>query len=228
MASKSKSRRARQTTSRRLMAEVLANSGIDLSTDCSAQVDCIKGSGKSFVGRYYANPHSKKILTLNEAKAISQAGLSVVAVWEDGMPTSGSYFSYSEGVDNGTSAYNMASKIGQPANTPIYFAVDYDAIDDDITGSINDYFRGLRDGFNTISGGTPIHPIGVYGSGAVCSWLLARNAAAYCWLAQSTGWRGYNDFTAWNIKQHAETSLCSLDVDLDDAVADYGGFKVAQ
>jgi Domain of unknown function (DUF1906) len=226
MGSKSKPRRARRSASHRFTAESLSISGIDLSSDCSDKVDCIKGSGKSFVARYYASPTSKKILTKSEAKKISNAGMSVVAVWEDGTPTSGAYFSYSEGVDDGTSAYNMAAKIGQPANTPIHFAVDYDAIDEDITGSINDYFRGLRDGFKTISGGAPVHSIGVYGSGAVCSWLLARSAATYSWLAQSTGWRGYKDLAAWNIKQYAETSLCNLDVDTDEAVGDYGGFKI--
>ena len=201
-------------------------SGIDLSTNCSAQVGCIKQSGKSFVARYYASPTSRKILTVGEAKAISAAGMSIVAVWEDGNPTSSQYFSRSEGVDDGTSAYNIASKIGQPADTPIYFAVDYDATDADISGCINDYFLGIKEGFDTISAGASIHPIGVYGSGAVCDWMLKRKVVSYTWLAQSTGWRGHDDFTSWNIKQYEETTVCTLDVDTDDAISDYGGFTI--
>ncbi|HTB89331.1 MAG TPA: DUF1906 domain-containing protein [Steroidobacteraceae bacterium] len=216
----------KRTAVRRLGAMGAGIKGVDLSSDCTAQIDCLAQNGYSFVARYYASPNSRKILSVEEARAISAAGLNIVAVWEDGRPTSITYFSYSEGVDDGTSAYNMAGKIGQPASTPIYFAVDYDASDEDVSGSINDYFRGVRDGFNTISGGAPVHPIGAYGSGAVCSWLLARNMAAYAWLAQSRGWRGFNGFANWNIRQNAETSVCGLDVDTDDAVADYGGFQV--
>jgi Domain of unknown function (DUF1906) len=221
-----KSRKKRVAVRRFRPKDQPAISGVDLSTNCSGQVACLKQAGNSFVARYYASPNSRKILTIDEARAISAADLDIVAVWEDGSPTSSSYFSYSEGVDDGTSAYNMAGKIGQGAGTPIYFAVDYDATDDDISGSINDYFRGVKGGFNTIGGGSPIHSIGVYGSGAVCSWMLARSVASYTWLAQSTGWRGYNDFKSWNIKQHQETSVCSLDVDTDEATSDYGGFRV--
>lgn len=49
---------------------------------------------------------------------------------------------------------------------------------------------------------------------------------SYSWLAQSTGWRGHDDFTGWNIKQHEETTLCSLDVDTDEVTENYGGFTV--
>jgi len=226
MPSRSMSRRRPRGAVSRSLGPPALLSGIDSSTDCSHQVDCIKKLGKSFVARYYASPNSKKVLTSGEANAISTAGLNIVVVWENGFPTSKSYFSYFQGVDDGTSAYNMAAKIGQPANTPIYFAVDYDAADVDISGAINDYFRGIRDGFSTISGGAPIHGIGVYGSGAVCSWLLARSMATYAWLAQSQGWRGYSTFTSWNIKQHAETTVCTLNVDTDDAKSDYGGFTI--
>jgi len=111
--------------------------------------------------------------------------MNIVAVWEDGSPTSNQYFSRNEGVDDGTSAYNMASKNGQPADTPIYFAVDYDATDADISGCINDYFLGIKEGFDTIGAGAPVHSIGVYGSGAVCAWLLSRNVVSVVQLARA-------------------------------------------
>ena len=226
MAAKAGKKRRTRTAVDHPAAAGALSAGIDLSTNCSNQVACIKQAGKSFIGRYYASPTSEKILTRSEAIAISRAGMNIIAVWEDGDPTSASYFSYAEGVDDGARAYNMASNIGQPAGTPIYFAVDYDASDADLAGGINDYFRGVRDGFATISGGQPVHTVAAYGSGAACSWLLARKLITHTWLAQSTDWRGYATFKTWNIKQYAETTLCGLDVDPDEAQPGYGGFRV--
>ena len=199
--------------------------GIDASTNCGAAAACLKAAGHDFVARYYAN-RGKKVLTAEEAGQLNAAGLKLVVVWEDGSPTSADYFSYSKGVDDSTSAFHDAMQLGQPIQSPIYFAVDFDAKQVQITGSIADYFRGIADGFNTAAAGGPAHPIGVYGSGATCSWLLARQAVNYAWLAQSTKWTGFDDFVAWNIKQGAETVVCGIDVDPNIAVDDYGGFML--
>lgn len=199
--------------------------GVDASVPCTAALACFKQNGIEFVGRYYAN-HGSKVLTLAEAQAISGAGLRIVAVWEDGSPTQASYFSYAKGVDDGTSAYHDAQSLGQPVASPIYFAVDYDASSADISGPVNDYFRGIQAGFQAAAAGGPVHPVGVYGSGAVCQFMLGRRLAQYAWLTQSTGWTGTSTFAAWNIKQSAETKLCGIDVDGDQGAADYGGFTV--
>lgn len=199
--------------------------GVDASVPCTPVLACLEQNGVEFVGRYYAN-HGGKVLTLAEAQAISQAGLKIVAVWEDGFPTKASYFSYAKGVDDGTSAYHDAQALGQPVAAPIYFAVDYDATPDDVAGPVLDYFRGIQAGFQAAAAGGPVHPVGVYGSGAVCQYMLGRQLARYAWLTQSTGWRGTAAFGAWNIKQSAETKLCGIDVDGDEGAGDYGGFVI--
>lgn len=163
-------------------------SGLDASTNCGPNARCILDAGYDFVCRYYANKGSKR-LTSQEAHQLCAVGLKLVVVWESN-PTSTEYFSYAKGVDDGTSAYHDAMQIGQPADSVIYFAVDYDAPQNAISGAIADYFRGVTDGFNTISGNRPAQRVGVYGSGAVCAWLLARKMVSYTWLAQSTGWSG--------------------------------------
>src|SRR5258708_2487214 len=119
--------------------------GIDASRDCSSIAQTLASEGRQFVCRYYANS-GKKRLTIGELQALCSSGLKVVVVWEDGNPTSPGYFSYTKGVDDGTSAYNDALQIGQPAGSPIYFAVDYDASDKDLAGVINDYFKGIVQG----------------------------------------------------------------------------------
>jgi hypothetical protein len=54
------------------------------------------------------------------------------------------------------------------------------------------------------------YKIGAYGSGAVCELLLGRKLIDYCWLAQSTGWPGYDRFLRsrrWVMVQQ-KTTVC--------------------
>jgi hypothetical protein len=183
--------------------------GFDAGTNLTTFAAPLATAGYSFVCRYYNVNNPAKNLTLSEAQTLSAAGLTIVSVWENGFPTSVDYFSHDKGVQDGQAAYQYAfSTIGQPQLTPIYFAVDYDASQDDIDGVISDYFKGVQEGFNTAGGGIPVFLIGVYGSGLVCSSLLAANLASYSWLAQSTGWRGSGTYTGYNIGQSGQITEC--------------------
>lgn len=54
------------------------------------------------------------------------------------------------------------------------------------------------------------YKIGAYGSGAVCELLLGKKLIDYCWLAQSTGWPGYDHFYGskrWTMVQQ-KTTVC--------------------
>ena len=66
----------------------------------------------------------------------------------------------------------------------------------------------------------------MYGSGAVCSAITGAGLAQLAWLAQSTGWSGYSQFTAWVIKQGPEQSICGLNSDSDIAQGAFGAFVV--
>jgi len=201
--------------------------GVDASQDCSTIAQLLSADGRSFVCRYYANS-GKKRLTTAELQKLNQSGLKVVVVWEDGFPTKPGYFSFTKGVDDGTSAYQDALQVGQPINTPIYFAVDYDASDSELAGVLNDYFVGLSTGIQTASQGKNDHPIGVYGSGATCAFMLRRGLATYSWLAMSTGWNG-SDFSDWNIRQSKGSTYAGIQVDYDEASNDhFGGFSVVR
>lgn len=200
--------------------------GVDARSDCSGIAQALVDAGVEFVARYYANSGAK-VLSQGEARMLSLAGLQLVAVWEDGYPTKALYFSYAKGVDDASSAFHDALIVGQPIDSPIYFAVDYDATNSDISGPINDYFRGIAAGFAASSGGGSVHPVGVYGSGATCSFLLARNLAAVSWLSMSPGFLGSKYFGAWNIKQTRDPQqFGGIAADLDESVGNYGGFQV--
>jgi hypothetical protein len=199
--------------------------GIDCALDCTKKAAWIKANGSEFVGRYYRNAASKWApLTVEEARTLSTAGLVVVALWESKSDVL-EHFSYTTGVDEGTSAYKQAMNVGQPARSPIYFAVDFDCPISGIAGAINDYFRGVAHGFDAISSNNSAYDIGVYGSGNVCGWLLAHQRTKYSWLAQSKGWGGYKTFANWNIKQ-GPTKSKPFDHDTDEAKESYGAFVV--
>jgi hypothetical protein len=201
--------------------------GIDASVNTASQVACIAAAGKKFIARYYARGNKPKILRRAEALAISQGAMKIVAVWEDGYPTGPAYFTRPQGVSDALEAHARADEIRQPHNTAIYFAIDYDASAADVAGPIREYFRGVAEGLASAGSGAAWYYVGVYGSGAVCESILAAGLARYSWLAQSTGWRGYYTFMVWNIKQYAQTTLCTINVDPDDAKAGYGEFQVA-
>jgi hypothetical protein len=206
--------------------------GFDANVDLTRFASCLRSAGYDFVCRYYNinNPH--KNLTLGEVHSLSAAGLSIVAVWENGFPDHAPYFSHAKGVFDGTSAYHFAHEnIGQSVDTPIYFAVDFDASQKDVNGVITTYFQGIIDAFNTISGQQPVYQIGVYGSGLTCSSLLTAGLVQFTWLAQSMGFRGSKTFKNFNIKQLLEKRECKtiqggVAGDPDTSPGNEGSFKL--
>lgn len=206
--------------------------GFDADRDLTPFGYCLLAEGYSFVCRYYNVNDPLKNLTYPEASFLSGIGLGLVAVWENGFPTESSYFSEPKGYYDGLEAYQYASlTINQPSNTPIYFAVDYDASVEDVNGPISSYFTGLAKAFNELSRNNPKYHIGVYGSGLVCGRIKEAKLASYTWLAQSTGWRESGLYNDYNIKQLAETTECvdlgGITGDPDESPNDAeGSFKV--
>jgi Domain of unknown function (DUF1906) len=212
------------------------SNGISTSQDVTDAAACLAQAGVSFVFRYYSTTTSmpEKVITASEANAILAANLMIGVVYEDG-PTSANYFSNARGVQDATAAFNMAISLGQPTGSAIYFAVDYDASDGDISGPILDYFNGVSQGLQNASssaGGVVAFTIGVYGSGAVCNSIKQQsNIAKYAWLAESQGWNGTATYAGWDVNQAIATSdLCGFTADPqtydeNQAIGDFGGFS---
>jgi hypothetical protein len=205
--------------------------GLDTTVNCHSLAASIKEAGYDFVCRYYNRNNPGKNLTREEAAALSRAGLHVVAVWENGYPTSPDYFSYEAGKKDGHDAHRYAHSIGQPANTPIYFTVDYDASEADLSGVVSKYMSGVLDAFREeeIAAGTH-YDVGIYGSGQTCGHMLDAFRGAggirYAWLAESRGWRGYQTFSDWNIKQLTGATVAGIPVDTNVTNGNGGGFQV--
>lgn len=200
--------------------------GFDLNRDCGKLIPKILAAGIKFVARYYSHSATKNIGP-SEAQALSSAGVDIVSVWESGGDHP-AFFSRAQGIDDATSAAKQAQSVGQPAGTPIYFAVDYDASQAELNSAIVPYFQGVADGLRIMASAGPTYGAGVYGSGLVCGTLFGQGLVTHTWLSMSTGFRDSKIYTAWNIKQHltADPFGLGVQVDPDEAKGDYGGFRV--
>ena len=190
-----------------------------LATEAAKQAKTIKEKGYSFVGMYYFKlSRFKQQLTKAVARALSAEGLYVVSVYENGYPTHAAYFTAEAGAADGAMAVQRAVEAGQPKGTPIYAAVDYDAMQRDLPGIIA-YFKSYHAALKA-SG----YVAGVYGNGLVCSAMVAAELAGKTWLSGATAWRGYSFWLkSADIVQGQTTQVWGMDCDLDTTGPSGGG-----
>ncbi|APH21240.1 TPA: glycoside hydrolase domain-containing protein [Clostridium botulinum] len=144
--------------------------------DCSTtltpeKIQTLKNSGYEAVGRYLTG---KFKLTPNEIKLITSQGVKIVAILEE-LGYELSHFNYTNGYQDGIDAFNASKFLGFPKDTIIYFAVDCDVMDYQVTDQILPYFQGVNAAFNYIGSD---YKIGIYAPRNVCS--RAANAGYTC------------------------------------------------
>ncbi|ONK10562.1 putative peptidoglycan binding domain protein [Streptomyces sp. MP131-18] len=120
------------------------------------------------------------------------------------------YFTYAQGFTDATEAHTAAARYGFDASTVIYFAVDYDATDEEIDSHIIPYFDGVVAGLRS-RGRRYRH--GVYGSRNVCIRVTEATDARWSFVSgMSTGFSGNMGFPLprnWAFNQIAEISIGS-------------------
>ena len=194
--------------------------GIDTYQSCKGKATEIAKT-KQFVMRYYfSQSQYKEEFTLEEAQELSQAGLYIGVMWENGRPTSDPYFTLTRAAADAAGALVCAKKIGQPKNTVIIFTVD---CDDEHVDHVVAYFKKLAEVF-TGSGYT----LGCYASGLICKALKDAGLVTHTWLTQSHGFPGYHEWLPQaDIVQGPVTKFLGMDVDLDTAYGHSGCWKLA-
>lgn len=195
---------------------------IDTNENTTAKLSALKAAGMKCVIRYIGSTSSKEIL-VPEAKAISEAGLSLALVYEAYGDTKGE-LTGALGTAHATFCLQRAPLLGAPDYAAIYFAVDNDDSAAAVATRVTTYFTAIK----AAIGGK--YRIGVYGSGRTCAAMLDVGLAELAWLAQSKGWAGYSDFLAsnrWSLAQRMPQTILGLDTDPDDfnpARPDFGSF----
>ena len=210
---------------------------IDTPFNTRSQISCLSSQGVRTVIRYYNFSNSatfpEKRLELAEAQTLAAHGMQIAVVFQQ-RQNQVADFSASKGVAAGRRAYRHAQdNIDQPANSGIYFSVDFDASSSEIAQNIAPYFEGVKRAFDEESSGNPEYRIGAYGSGLVCTTLTQQGLITLTWLAMSRGFRGTREALsagAFHLAQRfPDTTLCGLGVDFNDPNPDrpeFGAFTI--
>ena len=214
----------------------VARVGMDTDERTTAASPCLKIREQfDFVGRYYSSytKIATKIITLEEAQALSNNALGIGMFYED-RPLGYYYYSEKRGGHDGRHAYDYASgTIGQPSST-IYFTVDYDASQHQIDHRLTQYFHGVHEALQDREikhPGGPVYEIGVYAGSRACKSLKGltwngKTIVTSAWLASGMhdGIKWYD----WNVLQKLGKIYESMQCDPDEAPGlTAGGFDLA-
>ncbi|TAI26576.1 DUF1906 domain-containing protein [Bacillus velezensis] len=158
----------------------------------------LRENGYKIVGRYLtgnvrtSSGLTSKALTSKELSTIFNVGLSVFPIYQDGGYES-SYFVKDQGTRDAYSAASAARRLGFPSGTTIYFAVDFDAYDYEVTDKIIPYFQEIKSAFMKMQAFStaPKYEIGVYGPRNICIRTSEAGLTKYSFTANmSTGFSG--------------------------------------
>ena len=207
---------------------IVAANGLDTNAVCAPFARQIAGDRFDFVVRYY-RPDSVSGLSKDEARALVGAGLSLAVVFEGATRAKPAHYGAAQGAKDAMAALRQAERIGQPAGSAIYFAVDTDMLLDGVTNRAVPYFTAIR---AVTDAAVVEYRVGVYGSGLVCETLKRRDLVDFTWLSGRTGWIGHADYAgkADLLQVLPEMRICNgqLVVDRDYArAADFGQFSLS-
>lgn len=189
----------------------------------ASKATTLANNGYNVVGRYLTGTIGgsiSKALTRSEINIIFNAGLRFFPIYQTNA-TYSTYFTYSKGSSDARAAITAAENLGIPTNTIIYFAVDFDAVDDQVTSSILPYFSAVKACFdNYVLKG---YRVGIYGARNICTRVCGAGYAASSFVGDmSTGYSGnlgYKLPDNWAFDQFYTTSLGSgsgyIEIDKD-------------
>jgi hypothetical protein len=169
-------------------------------------VGFLRSQGVRFAASYLSYDASKNWQAA-QVRAYHAAGIATVAVWETAAERAlGGYWA---GVSDARAAATQARALGEPANRPIYFAVDFDSSPN--PSAILPYFQGA----DSVLG--PSRVGAGYGGIATIRALFAHRLVRYGW--QTSAWSG----GIWDPRAQIEQYAYSQSFDRDRATAsDYG------
>lgn len=179
-------------------------------------IAALKKEGVTFVCRYLSevNEQTKiKLLTPEEAKTNSQAGISIVSnyEWYASRATEG----HASGVYDAQIAAKQHTDCGGPADRPIYFSVDEDVDGSQCAG----YFQGVASVID-------LPRTGAYGSYRVLKYLFDHKLITWGW--QTYAW----SYGVWEPRAHIQqyqngVMLAGASVDYNRSMRDdFGQWRI--
>ncbi|MFI9200576.1 glycoside hydrolase domain-containing protein [Streptomyces sp. NPDC053048] len=199
-----------------------------------ARADALREAGYVVAGRYLTNaPGSSwdKKIQPGELEVIRSKGLRVFPIYQT-YGGSVSYFNENQGLADAQAAFDAARGYGFKRDTWIYFAVDFDVLDHQVTDAILPHFRGVKRRMDELGGGADgtdgtdgaYYRIGVYGPRNACSRVSAAGLATSAFVADmSTGFSGNLGYPLpenWAFDQIATVTVGSGDgkIEIDNNI----------
>ncbi|WP_053731748.1 glycoside hydrolase domain-containing protein [Nocardia sp. NRRL S-836] len=180
-------------------ASLLVSTGDDsrrgTALDCVTQIttaraQALRQQGYLYVGRYLSNvPNTtlNKKIQDGELSVITGNGLRVFPIYQT-YGGEAAYFNRAQGRGDAFAAIDRAKFYGFKRGTRIYFAVDYDAYDYQVTDNIIPHFEGIKSVMDQFGVG---FQIGIYGPRNVCSRVRAAGLTSASFVCDmSTGFSG--------------------------------------
>lgn len=196
-----------------------------LAADCAtiltaAKAKSLYDNGYRYIGRYLTGTYNggiSKAITREEAQIIFDAGLNFFPIYQTSARTN-SYFTEAKGIEDAKAAIAAATALGVPANTIIYFAVDFDCMDYQITSNIIPYFKKVHEVMSQ-----SVYRTGIYGTRNACTRVANMGYTCSSFVGDmSTGFSGNLGFSMpdnWAFDQFYTTSIGSgegyLEIDKD-------------
>lgn len=191
----------------------------DMATQLNKQqVQLLKDKGYSIIGRYLTGSvgtgakKKDKNLTTSEIQNITDAGLNIFPIYQDGGWEE-SYFNKENGAKDGQLAHQAAFNLGFPYGTTIYFAVDVDIQDGDIAGTVLPYIKKVQ----SVLASKGMYQTGIYGTRNVCQRAVDTGAVKSCFISDmSTGFSGNLGFSMpkeWAFDQFYEHEDLGFPID---------------
>jgi hypothetical protein len=190
-------------------------------------LDQIKAIGIKTIIRYYDHEDETlpgKTLRRGERDAIIMNDLKMGVVFQHRNNKFAS-FTALRGRQDAERSLVLAAENSQPRGSAIYFGVDGPWSTPYELANITAYFQEVNARL-----GASGYRVGVYGSGLVCSALLANGLAELCWLAAPTSWPDFSAYyqtKRWRLVQLPTTQCGGRSVDFNLAngsEAEYGQF----
>lgn len=193
-----------------------------LACDTSFQLNAAKAKslyqdGYRYVGRYLSgfvgtgSNRKPKYLTRNELNTLFNAGLKVFAIFQEGAVTP-TKFTTTLGKSDASKAITTAISLGIPEGEIIYFAIDCDMTDAQITSYAIPYFKGIKSAMSNYGNK---YRIGIYGSRNVCTRVAASGGSVSSFVSDmSTGFSGnlgYKIPNDWAFDQFHENGAYPTD-----------------
>lgn len=177
----------------------------------SVRAQALKDAGYQTIGRYLVNVPGglDKKIKPGELDNIFNAGLTVFPIYQTTGRTA-DYFNNVQGKRDAQDAFTAAKNFGFKSLTTIYFAVDFDALGEDITNNILPYFQGINEQMTYLGN---YYKVGIYGARNVCTQVSEKGWATTSFVSDmSTGFSanlGYPLPSNWAFDQISTISVGS-------------------